>query len=290
MRVSRFLRSRHTLPLRLWLILAVVAITGAGFVAQVTLTQVIAAWEQRVDDARLASVRQIIGTDPSRWQTQAWQRQAQSSFDALHIEVALYPAPSGQPAYATSGARSFLDMRADGSAIPQQSDTVEFQQIVIPTASPAPAAQPTAIALLWFTGPPPGNPPYGLFPIVELGTFALTLAIVVWLIGWPVLRPLAEMSQAAEGVAGGDLNVHLTPSPVREIAEVSGALEGMSAALRDALACQATLEEERRLFVGAVAHDLRTPLFMLRGYLKGLENGVAATPEKIARYIGLCRS
>jgi len=32
-----------------------------------------------------------------------------------------------------------------------------------------------------------------------------------------------------------------------------------------------------RLFVSAIAHDLRTPLFMLRGHLKGLERGVAAT-------------
>src|SRR5581483_3438704 len=139
-------------------------------------------------------------------------------------------------------------------------------------------------------GPPPGEPSHVLWPAVELGAFALTLAIVVWLVGWPVLRPLAEMSRAAEDIAGGDLNVHLTPSPVREIAGVSSAMEGMSAALRDALARQAMLEEDRRLFVGAVAHDLRTPLFMLRGYLKGLESGVAATPAKIEQYIGMSRT
>ena len=49
----------------------------------------------------------------------------------------------------------------------------------------------------------------------------------------------------------------------------------MSNALGEALGRQAAEEEERRLFVSAIAHDLRTPLFMLRGYLQGLENGVA---------------
>jgi len=118
----------------------------------------------------------------------------------------------------------------------------------------------------------------------------LTLAIVLWLIGQPVLRPLAAMSQAAEDIAGGDLDVHLPPTPVREIAAVGAALEGMSAALRQSLDQQSALEEERRLFVGAIAHDLRTPLFMLRGHLKGLERGVAATPEKVAHYIAMCQA
>src|SRR5262249_17545255 len=45
---------------------------------------------------------------------------------------------------------------------------------------------------------------------------------------------------------------------------------------------------ERRLFISAIAHDLRTPLFMLRGYLKGLESGVATTPEKVAHYVRAC--
>jgi len=64
----------------------------------------------------------------------------------------------------------------------------------------------------------------------------------------------------------------------------------MSAALREALTRQNRLEEERRLFIGAIAHDLRTPLFMLRGYLQGLENGVAATPERMAHYVAACRA
>jgi signal transduction histidine kinase len=63
----------------------------------------------------------------------------------------------------------------------------------------------------------------------------------------------------------------------------------MGEGLRAAVARQAALEQERRLLIGTIAHDLRTPLFALRGYLEGLEQGLATTPEKIARYLAVCR-
>src|SRR3546814_19553685 len=41
------------------------------------------------------------------------------------------------------------------------------------------------------------------------------------------------------------------------------------------------------MFIAAIAHDLRTPLFSLRGYLEGLETGVADTEEKRSRYLSI---
>src|SRR4051812_19525445 len=63
----------------------------------------------------------------------------------------------------------------------------------------------------------------------------------------------------------------------------------MGEGLRDSIGRQAELEEERRFFIGAIAHDLRTPLFALRGYLDGLEQGIANTPEKMAKYVKVCK-
>ena len=299
-------RQRRPLPLRLWLILAVAAITGAGFLAQIGMTAVMSAWEQQAEETRLASIRQIIGTNAAQWRDPAWQRGASSVLAGLGTDLALYanhPGTASELVYASPGVSRFLDTTAGQRQADQVTDTQSysargsattlpaFQRIVIPDASQHGGnSAPLAVAFLWFTAPPPGEPSGVLWPVVELGTFALTLAIVVWLIGQPVLRPLAEMSQAAEGIAGGDLEVELSPSPVREVAEVGAALEGMSGALRESLSRQAVLEEERRLFVGAIAHDLRTPLFMLRGYLKGLERGVAATPEKTTHYVEMCQT
>jgi signal transduction histidine kinase len=58
--------------------------------------------------------------------------------------------------------------------------------------------------------------------------------------------------------------------------------------LKESIEQQAALEQERRLFIGAIAHDLRTPLFTLRAHLRGLQKGIAATPEKVAEYVDEC--
>ena len=108
-------------------------------------------------------------------------------------------------------------------------------------------------------------------------------------IGRYVIRPLEAMSQAARQIAGGGLDFELPISRVREVAEVRAAFEAMGEGLRASIGRQAALEEERRFFVGAIAHDLRTPLFTLRGYLEGLERGLATSPEKVAHYIAVCR-
>jgi signal transduction histidine kinase len=288
-------------------VLAVAAITGAGFLAQMGLFAPAAAWQQNAEDDRLASTRQIIGTDAERWRDPAWRRHADESFATLGVEVALFSTQRepilqpGQAIYATSGARQLLDTggldtagaAAQGASALTQAEASEqltFHRMVIAKTPGTANSSPIGVAFLWDTSPALGSWLDFLWAVVEWSVFALTLAIVLWLIGQPVLRPLAAMGQAAEGIAGGDLEVHLPPSPVREIAAVSAALKGMSGALRQSLNRQAALEEERRLFVGAIAHDLRTPLFMLRGHLKGLERGVAATPEKVAHYVAVCQA
>ncbi|HEY7342547.1 MAG TPA: HAMP domain-containing sensor histidine kinase [Ktedonobacterales bacterium] len=297
--MKRLRRQGRPLPLRLWLIVAVVAITGVGFLAQLGMTVLVGFWEQQASDARLASVRQTLGSDVSAWQNPVWQRSAASSLADMDVDVAVFTGQATQPVFATGGARQLLDTSdqslADSAATQSSNWTSRggpvFQRIVLTApARDGTSAQQVGVAYLWFNGPPTGAPWTLLWPLAELGAFALALAIVVWLIGQPVIRPLTEMANAAESIAGGQLDVRLPRSPVYEIAEVSEALEGMTATLRESLARQQSLEGERRFFIGAVAHDLRTPLFMLRGYLQGLQRGVAATPEKAAHYLEMCQA
>jgi signal transduction histidine kinase len=122
-----------------------------------------------------------------------------------------------------------------------------------------------------------------------LATAAVTILGVNWLIGHSLLKPLDLMQRAAQQIAAGDLDFSLPPSRVREVNQVAAAFTAMGAGLRAAITRQATLEQERRLLISAIAHDLRTPLFALRGYLEGIEQGVASTPEQIARYLAVCR-
>ncbi|WP_416237085.1 HAMP domain-containing protein [Streptomyces sp. RB17] len=87
------------------------------------------------------------------------------------------------------------------------------------------------------------------------------------LLGRHVVRPLAAMSQAARNLAVQEGPTPLPTARVREVADVASALNTAAGQLHEARAQRAELEDQRRLFIGAIAHDLRTPLFT--GFLRG---------------------
>ena len=104
-----------------------------------------------------------------------------------------------------------------------------------------------------------------------------------------LLKPLEQLGRSARQIAAGDWDVRLPRSTVREIADVRDGFESMVNGLQHARRKQAELEEERRFVIAAVAHDLRTPLFALRGYLDGLEQGIARTPDQMSKYVAVCK-
>lgn len=104
-----------------------------------------------------------------------------------------------------------------------------------------------------------------------------------------LLKPLEKLSAAVRQIAAGNWAVKLPLSRIAEIAEVRDGFEVMVEGLQTSYRKQVDLEDERRFVIGAVAHDLRTPLFALRGYLEGLEQGIAQSPEKIAKYLAVCK-
>ncbi|WP_421923677.1 sensor histidine kinase [Paenibacillus luteus] len=104
-----------------------------------------------------------------------------------------------------------------------------------------------------------------------------------------LLKPLERMSLAARQIAAGDWDVQLPESRISEIAKVRDGFEVMVNGLQTSNQKQMQLEIERRFFIAAVAHDLRTPLFALRGYLEGLEQGIAQSPEKTSKYLTVCK-
>ncbi|WP_339212508.1 HAMP domain-containing sensor histidine kinase [Ornithinibacillus sp. FSL M8-0202] len=104
-----------------------------------------------------------------------------------------------------------------------------------------------------------------------------------------ILKPLEGMGSGARQIAEGDLDVELPKSIVTEIADVRDGFNVMVEGLKKSFRKQAELDENRRFVIAAVAHDFRTPLFALRGYLDGLEHGIADSPEKRAKYLAVCK-
>ncbi|WP_028548557.1 sensor histidine kinase [Paenibacillus sp. UNC451MF] len=114
------------------------------------------------------------------------------------------------------------------------------------------------------------------------------ILFIGWQMGRVVVKPLEAMSAAARRIASGDLDFHLPKSTVLEVADVRSAFHAMGNGLRESLIRQSELEEERRFFISSIAHDLRTPLFALRGFLTRLERGLVSHPEKASRYAAIC--
>jgi signal transduction histidine kinase len=103
---------------------------------------------------------------------------------------------------------------------------------------------------------------------------ALAVALAVALLNRWVLRPLAGLAADADRIAGGELAVEPVDTRAREVADVGEAMHGMAQALASALTSSQRAESERRFLVSAIAHDLRTPLFTLRGSLEALERNI----------------
>jgi signal transduction histidine kinase len=96
------------------------------------------------------------------------------------------------------------------------------------------------------------------------------LAAAVWLAGRWMVAPLASLSAQVDKVAGGDLAIAVPRSRIGEIANIAQAVEGMTAALGETSQRRAEADEARRFLVTSIAHDLRTPLFALRGHLQAI--------------------
>lgn len=95
-----------------------------------------------------------------------------------------------------------------------------------------------------------------------------------------VTRPLTRLTTAARTMAEGDLSAQVAGSAVREIDDLAGAFNTMALSIADA-------DRQRRQMTADVAHELRTPLSIIRGRLEGIQDGIySLTPEQITTLLG----
>ena len=86
------------------------------------------------------------------------------------------------------------------------------------------------------------------------------------------LAPVHVLSAAASEVAQGDLSQRVDANPGSELGDLGIAFNDMAGALEDA-------ESERRRLVADIAHELRSPLTNIQGYLEAIKDGVLEADE-----------
>lgn len=100
----------------------------------------------------------------------------------------------------------------------------------------------------------------------------LVAAILAWLLGRRLSRPLRDMDAAARRIAEGDYEARIERRGPVEIDSLADSFNVMAASLEQQ-------ERVRRDFIANATHELRTPLTNLKGYLEALRDGVIA-PER----------
>ena len=117
--------------------------------------------------------------------------------------------------------------------------------------------------------------------------FILIITAVIlslWLYG-SITAPLYKLSKAAKNIRDGNLDFTVHPEGVTEIRELCEDFEDMRQRLKTASEESTRFEAENRELISNISHDLKTPITAVKGYVEGIMDGVADTPEKMDKYI-----
>jgi two-component system sensor histidine kinase BaeS len=121
------------------------------------------------------------------------------------------------------------------------------------------------------------NDPVGLLgrpAMIGAGGLALLALVGTALIARQVSRPVRRLTAASGQLAEGRLDARVPARGRSEMAQLSRSFNTMAEAVQRS-------EERQRRLVADVAHELRTPLSNLRGYLEGLQDGVVPPTREV---------
>jgi signal transduction histidine kinase len=105
------------------------------------------------------------------------------------------------------------------------------------------------------------------------GGFGLLISMLLaWYLSMRVVRPVLQLSSAADKVAGGNYDVDVPQNAPGELGHLSTRFGEMANRLGEA-------ERVERNFLMSVSHELRTPLTAIRGHVSALLEGVVDDPE-----------
>ena len=112
------------------------------------------------------------------------------------------------------------------------------------------------------------------------------IAIVMWFwIYKRILVPLDKMRIATKKIADGNFDYELNEKDFVEIPFLYNDFEKMRIKLKENEEEKILSENAARELVSNISHDLKTPLTAIRGYVEGILDGVASSPQKVRDYL-----
>ncbi|MDD4583987.1 MAG: HAMP domain-containing sensor histidine kinase [Eubacteriales bacterium] len=100
-----------------------------------------------------------------------------------------------------------------------------------------------------------------------------------------VLGPVKDLQRAAENIAEGNLDFEVLGCDDQELNELCHSFDQIRKKLKENALKELRVQEERNMLIANLSHDMRTPITSIKGYLEGIRDGVADSPEKTSRYL-----
>ena len=100
-----------------------------------------------------------------------------------------------------------------------------------------------------------------------------------------ILRPLSKLQEATRKIRDGNLDFTLDIEEDDEIGELCQDFEEMRIRLKESAEQKIQYDNENKELISNISHDLKTPITAIKGYVEGILDGVASSPEKLDKYI-----
>ncbi len=121
--------------------------------------------------------------------------------------------------------------------------------------------------------------------IAILVILVLTSALLTSWIYKGISSPLNKLRKATKHIKDGDMDYSLEVQGEDEISQLCRDFEQMRMQLKISAEQKAEYAKDNRELIRNISHDLKTPITTVKGYVEGIMDGVADTPEKMDRYI-----
>ncbi|MCL2092683.1 MAG: HAMP domain-containing histidine kinase [Treponema sp.] len=99
-----------------------------------------------------------------------------------------------------------------------------------------------------------------------------------------IIQPLEPLGEGVSQIHANNLSYRINYSSNDEFRPICDAFNEMAEKLEATSEQKERDEKNRRELIAGISHDLRTPLTSIKGYLEGLETGVASTAEMRREY------
>lgn len=112
-----------------------------------------------------------------------------------------------------------------------------------------------------------------------------TNGLLTFIVSRSIIRPIQSLKNAARQIKEGNLDCSVSCKSNDEIGQLCQAFEEMRSKLKESIELQMQYEDNRKELISNISHDLKTPVAAIKGYVAGIMDGVADTPEKAKKYI-----